>query len=83
MGNGNRNNFSRLSVFLLSLITSMLLVAGAYGALVGELQANKARIEDLQNRVYRQEEVLTKLQTTMAEIASDVKVIKTVLKHEK
>ena len=80
MGSNNRNNFSRLSVFLLSLITSMLLVAGAYGALVGELQANKARIEDLQKRVYRQEEVLAKLRTTMSEIASDVKVIKAMLK---
>jgi len=58
----------------------MLLVAGAYGALVGELQANKARIEDLQKRVYRQEEVLAKLRTTMSEIASDVKVIKAMLK---
>lgn len=83
MGNSNRNNFSRLSVFLLSLITSMLLVAGAYGALVGELQANKAKIEDLQKRVYRQEEVLAKLQVTISEISSDVKVIKAMLRKAK
>jgi len=59
----------------------VLLVAGAYGALVGELQANKAKIEGLERRVTRQEQVLSRLDAAINNIAADVKVIKAILKN--
>jgi len=61
----------------------VLVVAGAYGALIGELQANKAKIESLEKRVSRQEAVLSRLSAAVSNIASDVKVIKAILEEWK